>query len=62
MNDYLTLNDLAERWDTTNGALRTRMYRGQLPKPDRTFGKSPVWLPETIEEYERATNGRDDTD
>lgn len=57
MSDYLTLDDLAKRWDINYTALVMRRNRGQLPEPDKTFGRSPVWLRETIEDYERETNG-----
>ena len=28
--------------------------RGQAPSPDRTFGRSPVWRPEVIREWQAA--------
>lgn len=31
---------------------------GDLPKPDNTFGRSPVWLPATIEQWLQSRPGR----
>lgn len=57
--NYLTLDDLAERWGVKHNTLRVRRSRGQLPPPDMVVSRIPMWLPETIEAYER---DRDDTD
>lgn len=52
----LSLQDLADRWGVSYDAVKMRKSRGQLPEPDLTFGKSPVWSEETIAKLE-ATNG-----
>lgn len=63
MPNYLTLNDLAKRWGVTTNALRVRKHRGQLPEPEKDVpGWSPVWTLETIEQYEKDSNGSDETD
>lgn len=57
MNDYLTLDDLAKRWGLNYSAVVMRKSRGRLPEPDKVVSRIPMWLPETIAEYEEKENG-----
>lgn len=57
--DYWTINDVAEHWGVTPQTIRTyrSRKRGELPEPDRVFGRSPVWKPATITGFERPGQG-----
>lgn len=59
MNDYLTLSDLAERWGVKYGAVLMQRSRGRLPEPDVVVSRVPMWSLDTIESYERESNGSD---
>lgn len=52
------MKDLAEMLGVSEEAIRVRKHRGNLPEPDWFVGRSPVWKPETIEEYRRTHAGR----
>lgn len=57
--DYWTIDDVADHWGVkpqTIRAYRAR-NRGELPPPDRVFGRSPVWRPATIEAFVRPGQG-----
>ena len=70
MEEWLTLNDVAEWLNVTYNSARTyhgravinrRMQRekpGDLPPPDKHFGKSPVWRPDTIRAFMANRPGR----
>jgi hypothetical protein len=57
--DYWTVNDIAEYWGVTTQTVRTyrSRKRGELPEPDRIFGRSPVWKPATIINFVRPGQG-----
>lgn len=57
--DYWTITDVAEYWHVTPQTIRTyrSRNRGELPKPDRVFGRSPAWKPATITGFERLGQG-----
>jgi len=68
--DYLTLAQLAERVGWSLPTARTLHYRanrrraagdvrpGDLPAPDRRFGRTPVWLPQTIDQWQATRPGK----
>lgn len=70
--NLLTLADVAERVGVGYESMRTYHQRaaknrragavkqGDLPAPDKTFGRSPVWAASTIERWvaERPGRGR----
>lgn len=58
--DYWTINDVAEYWGVTPQTIRTyrSRRRGELPEPDAVFGRSPVWKPKTIIDFERPGQGK----
>ena len=57
--DYWTTADVAEYWDVTVQTIRTyrSRKRGELPEPDRIFGRSPAWKPATIINFQRPGQG-----
>jgi hypothetical protein len=57
--DYWTIDDVADYWGVkpqTVRAYRAR-GRGELPKEDRMIGRTPVWRPKTIIEFQRPGSG-----
>jgi hypothetical protein len=57
--DYWTVADIAEHWGVTPQTIRTyrSRKRGELPEPDKVFGRSPVWKPATILSFQRPGQG-----
>jgi hypothetical protein len=57
--DYWTIKGVAEHWGVTEQTIRTyrSRNRGELPEPDKVFGRSPVWKPETILNFVRPGQG-----
>lgn len=51
--NFLTLQDLADRWDVKYSTLKVRRHRGQLPEPDQVIGRTPVWTLESVEKMEK---------
>jgi hypothetical protein len=59
MRSFSTADDVAEHWGVTEQTIRTyrSRNRGELPEPDKVFGRSPVWKPETILTFARPGQG-----
>lgn len=57
--DYWTVSDVAEYWGVTPQTIRSyrARKRGEVPPEDRMFGRSPVWRPATIIDFERPGQG-----
>jgi hypothetical protein len=57
--DYWTVADIADHWGVTPQTIRTyrSRKRGELPEPDKVFGRSPVWKPSTIIDFVRPGQG-----
>ncbi|MFJ8783157.1 helix-turn-helix transcriptional regulator [Streptomyces sp. NPDC102476] len=57
--DYWTVDEVADHWGVAPQTIRTyrSRKRGELPEPDRMFGRSPVWRPKTIIEFQRPGQG-----
>ncbi|WP_179889935.1 MULTISPECIES: helix-turn-helix transcriptional regulator [unclassified Streptomyces] len=57
--DYWTVEDIANHWGVTVQTVRSyrSRKRGELPEPDKMFGRSPVWRPSTIIEFQRPGRG-----
>jgi hypothetical protein len=57
--DYWTVADIADHWGVTAQTVRTyrSRKRGELPEPDNIFGRSPVWRPATIIDFQRPGQG-----
>lgn len=45
----LTYEDLVLRYGVPVNTLRQWVRRGKLPEPDYRVGKSPAWLPSSLE-------------
>jgi len=58
MLTYLDTAGLAERAGLTPSTTRTYLCRGQLPAPDVMVGRTPGWLPETVDAWLAARPGR----
>ncbi|MGW1669038.1 hypothetical protein [Streptomyces sp. NPDC002324] len=58
--DYWSIGDVADYWGVTSQTIRTyrSRRRGELPEPDAVFGRSPVWKPKTIIDFERPGQGK----
>lgn len=68
--NYLTLPDIAARIDVGVDSIRVYHQRaaknrragsprpGDLPAPDNTFGRSPVWTEQTVADWIAARPGR----
>lgn len=46
--DWWLTDDVAAYLKVTTGTLRGYLSRGQMPAPDRRFGRSNAWRPATI--------------
>lgn len=57
--DYWTIADVAAHWGVSEQTIRAYRSRGrgELPPPDKTFGRSPVWKPATIVGFQRLGQG-----
>jgi hypothetical protein len=57
--DYWTIADVADHWGVSEQTIRAyrSRRRGELPPPDRTYGRSPVWRPATITGFQRLGQG-----
>jgi hypothetical protein len=57
--DYWTVADIADHWGVTPATVRSYRSRGrgELPEPDRVFGRSPVWKPASILNFQRPGQG-----
>ena len=62
MLNYLTLHDLAVRWGLKYNTILQRRHQGKLPEPDAMVGRTPAWLPETIEQWESNGHHRPNTE
>lgn len=58
-DDYWTLAEVAAFWGITYTTARTYRSRGrgELPEPDKVFGRSPAWKPATIINHPRPGQG-----
>lgn len=58
-DDYWTLKEVAAYWGITYTTARTYRSRGrgELPEPDKVFGRSPAWKPTTIINHPRPGQG-----
>jgi predicted GIY-YIG superfamily endonuclease len=57
--DYWTITEVAEHWGVkvaTVRAYRSRK-RGELPDPDHVYGRTPLWRPVTVINFERPGQG-----
>jgi predicted DNA-binding transcriptional regulator AlpA len=50
-NTLLDVDAVAQRLQVKPSTVRSYHKRGQMPRADRYFGRSPVWNVETIETW-----------
>lgn len=57
--DYWTIADVAAHWRVSPQTIRSYRSRGrgELPEPDKVFGRSPAWRPATILGFPRTGQG-----
>lgn len=58
MDGYLTSDDLATRLGIQRASIYRMRTRGDLPDPDDTIGRTPVWKVATIDTWESARPGQ----
>lgn len=57
--EWWTLADIARYWDVQLKTVywyryrSTHGYPGTFPKPDAVIGRTPVWRPTTVKNFER---------
>lgn len=54
----LTLDGIRQRYGWTAATVRQYRTAGVLPEPDAVFGRTPVWLPGTLDAWERTRPGQ----
>ncbi|MCX4470434.1 hypothetical protein OOK41_08960 [Micromonospora sp. NBC_01655] len=57
MTDYLDSAALAARLGIKPASIHRMRSRGDLPEPDRVIGRSPAWLPATIDRWQASRPG-----
>lgn len=51
LDDLLDSSAVAELIGVKPATIRTYRHRGDMPPPDRTIGRTPVWLRDTIDRW-----------
>ena len=54
---YLTATQVAEMCGVSKGTITAYKARGQMPPPDREFGRTPMWSYATIEAWRNPKGG-----
>lgn len=49
--EYLGTDEIAALLGVKPQTVRDYAYRGDMPEPDRHFGRSPVWTRETVDAW-----------
>lgn len=49
--DWWTTEEVASYLEVSPSTVRAYLARGQMPPPDRHFGKASAWRPQTIREW-----------
>lgn len=57
--EYWTVAEIAEHWGVKVSTVRSyrSRKRGELPEPDKVYGRTPLWKPATIIGFERPGQG-----
>lgn len=57
--EYWTVAEIAEHWGVKEQTVRSyrSRKRGELPEPDRIYGRTPLWKPATIIGFVRPGQG-----
>jgi len=53
MSDLLTVKQVAERLGLSMSTVTAYRARGRMPKPDKQYGRTPLWKEETIAAWRR---------
>lgn len=53
--DLLSMADIATMLGIQTKTVQNMRYTGQLPKEDRTVGRTPAWYPTTVREWATRT-------
>jgi hypothetical protein len=61
MNDWIDASEVANRLNLKKDTVKKYRLRGVLPEPDRFFGRTPVWDPQTIDHWESNRRKKDST-
>ena len=57
MAEYLTIGDIADRLGVSRSTITAYKARKQMPKPDKQYGRTPLWRESTITTWRpRLTN------
>jgi len=51
MSEMLTLTEVADRLGLSKGTVSAYRTRGKMPKPDKQYGRTPLWRPDTIKAW-----------
>ncbi|WP_344802660.1 helix-turn-helix transcriptional regulator [Microlunatus ginsengisoli] len=49
--DWWTTEEVATFLGVSSSTIRSYLARGQMPEPDRRFGRLPAWRPATIRDW-----------
>lgn len=49
--DYWTIRQVAEFLGITESSVSAYNSTGEMPAPDKRYGRTPLWRPETIREW-----------
>lgn len=52
----LTLDEVAELVGVKRNTLTAYRVRGQMPEPDKQYGRTPLWKESTIKKWRGITN------
>lgn len=50
---YLTSKEVAELLGVSPKTISSYKARGQMPKPDKEYGRTPLWKYSTIQEWRK---------
>lgn len=51
MSEFLTVTEVAERLGLSTSTVTAYRARGKMPKPDKQYGRTPLWKAETIAKW-----------
>ena len=57
MTRHLTRTDVAVHYGITAASVSKAVERGSLPPPDYHVGRTPIWMPETLDAWTRPGRG-----
>lgn len=51
MTTYWTVSEVADALGLSPSTLTAYRARGKMPQPDKQYGRTPLWRPETITKW-----------